>query len=376
MSEKILCENFKAHPAVYAVGSDYQIIIVTEAETLMWVRVGDEEFYDESNGIIRSGKPVHKMTVPVELLNSAGGYTVCFRKVIERKPYYSETEDITEVEYCFRPVKGDNINIYHISDAHNKVASPVSAGGYFGDKLDLLILNGDIPNHSGDIANFDAIHEIAGRITGGEIPTVFSRGNHDTRGIHAEDLAEYTPTDGGNSYFTFRLGELWGIVVDCGEDKDDRGIEYGNTICCRHFRRRQTKFMESVIKNAENEYLAEGVTKRMVVAHIPFTYTMEPPFDIEQELYAYWTRLLGENIRPDFFLCGHMHETAVWYPGGGHDSKGQTCPVIIGSDPKLGIRDKDIFIGCAIEYAAESVKVLFTDQDKNVVGQDEFSLKR
>ncbi|MBR2460761.1 MAG: metallophosphoesterase [Clostridia bacterium] len=374
MNSNVLCESFKAHPAVYAVGREYQITVVTNVETLMWVRVGDEEFYDDSNGIIRSGKPVHKMTVPAELLDSQGGYTVCFRRVIERKPYYSETEDITEINYTFRPVTGENIRIYHISDAHNKVDSPVGAGEYFGNSLDLLILNGDIPNHSGDIANFDAIHEIAGRITKGEIPAVFSRGNHDTRGIHAEDLADYTPTDGGSSYFTFRLGGLWGMVLDCGEDKDDSSVEYGNTICCHWFRQKQTRFIEGVIANAEKEYLAPGVTKRMVVCHIPFTYIYRKPFDIEKELYAHWTGLLREHVKPDFILCGHMHCTEVWYPGGEHDDHGQSCPVIIGSDPFLGRKDMDVFVGCAIEYGERNVKVRFTDQDKAVVGEEEFGI--
>ena len=125
-------------------------------------------------------------------------------------------------------------------------------------KIDFLILNGDLPNHSGDISNFTTIHRIASEITGGEIPVVFSRGNHDMRGIYAENIAEHTPTDHGNSYYTFRLGGVWGLVLDCAEDKNDDHPEYGNCNCCHAFRREQTKFIESVIKNAADaEVVAE-----------------------------------------------------------------------------------------------------------------------
>ena len=38
-----------------------------------------------------------------------------------------------------------------------------------------------------------------------------------------------------NKDSTFRLGNLWGILLDCGEDKNDDRPEYGGTICCHAF---------------------------------------------------------------------------------------------------------------------------------------------
>jgi hypothetical protein len=106
----------------------------------------------------------------------------------------SRLTDIT-FSFSFRPVGKDPIHIYHISDAHNMIKSTVAAGRYFGESLDLLVLNGDIPNHSGKIEYFDTVYAIVSELTHGMIPTVFSRGNHDLRGIHAEDFADYTPAD-------------------------------------------------------------------------------------------------------------------------------------------------------------------------------------
>ena len=79
------------------------------------------------------------------------------------------------------------------------------------------------------------------------------------RGIYAENIQDHTPTDNGNSYFSVRVGSLWALVLDCGEDKPDTNAEYGHTICCANFRARQTKYIENIIKNADSEYNAEGV---------------------------------------------------------------------------------------------------------------------
>ena len=100
MLDKIL----SAYPAVYAVGREYQIISVVTRETTCWVDVGGEEFFDESNGILRSGSPVHKVSVPAELLNEAKKYTVCLRPIAERKPYYTETGDVIRLTFDFKPV--------------------------------------------------------------------------------------------------------------------------------------------------------------------------------------------------------------------------------------------------------------------------------
>lgn len=372
---ELFMEDFKTYPAVYAVADNYQICVLATCELMVWVEVGGECFYDESNGILRSSKLLHKVEVPRELLETAREYTVYYRKIIERKPYFTETEDVRGASFAFRPVEGDRLRIYHISDTHNKVETPVRAGMYFGESPDLLVLNGDIPNHSGKIEFFDAIHKIAGEITKGERPVVFSRGNHDTRGIYAEHIADYTPTDRGNSYYTFRVGNLWGIVLDCGEDKTDDHAEYGNTVCCSYFRKKETRFLEQVVRNAECEYAAEGVKRRVVICHVPFTHIHKPPFDIEQETYAYWSKLVREEIKPQVMLCGHLHQTSVNYPGEPFDDFGQACPVVIGGDPHLQLKKEqgiDRYEGAAIIWEGNRITVRFTDETGAVTGEETF----
>jgi hypothetical protein len=188
MENRLMPEHMLYSPAVFAVGNFYQIFIPFNCPAIVKVIVGNKEFYDDSNGILRSETTVHKVTVPMKVLDEAAGYTVCFRKMIERKPYFPVSSDERRISFDFRPVpqNKENINIYLISDTHNMSVEPIAAGRFFGDAPDLLILNGDIPDHSGSPENFNTVFAIIDGITYGSIPVIFSRGNHDTRGIYAE----------------------------------------------------------------------------------------------------------------------------------------------------------------------------------------------
>lgn len=370
-------EIFAALPTVYAVADKYVIIVPVNEPCLMWVGIGENEYYDDSNGILRSGRLTHKMTVPMAELDAARSYTVRWRKMIERKPYRSEVGEIEEYTSAFRPIDPDKerINIYNIADAHNRVDGPINAGKYFertGEELDLLLLNGDIPNHSGDVAYFEAIHRIAAGVTGGEIPVVFARGNHDTRGVCAELIEDYTPTDNGVSYYTFRLGPVWGIVMDCAEDKPDDHVEYAHTICCEDFRRRETRWLEALCNAEKPEYSDGGIKYKIVVVHNPFTEHRNPPFDIEEDTFAHWASLLRENVKPHLMICGHVHKCYVTYPGGERDAFGQPCPIVAAS--KLSKDDLSFFVGGAITLDGNMAYVRFTDNDGNIVGEETVKL--
>ena len=368
----MLPEYMLAYPTVFAVGKNYNIFVPFDAEVIVWVKVGEHLYYDDCNGILRSNTNMHKVEVPMSVLDKAGEYTVVYRKMIERKPYFptSENERTLTVKFRSVPQSGD-IHLYHIADAHNLVKEPVAAGQFFGEHLDLLVLNGDIPNHSGDIKNFNAICEIASGITKGQRPVVFARGNHDTRGIHAEDMPNYIPTLNGKTYYTFRVGCIWGLLLDCGEDKVDTHAEYGGTICFHSFRLRETEYIKQIIKNAESEYNADGVKHKLVISHIPFTHINEPPFDIEQELYAEWSRLMREYIKPDLLLYGHYHCTEILKPGDRFDSQGQPCNAVIGSKPIIDKANGNSFVGCAITLLRNGQKRVVFNDDKGTVHSDE-----
>lgn len=354
----------KTAPAVFSVGNDYQIMFEIESEALVSVRIGENIYYDESNGIMNSLSSMHRVIVPAKLLDKEKKYIVCLRPLIERKPYFSETAELVEIVFDFKPVPENNIRAYHLSDTHNRIETPVAAAKAFGD-IDFLILNGDILDHSGDPSKFANIYIICSEITGGNIPVIFSRGNHDLRGNYAEKFADFTPSKNRNTYYSFRLGSIWGILLDCGEDKDDMNAEYGYTVACHPFRLRQTEYLKSVIANADKEYNADGVKTRLVISHNPFTEKLPAPFDIEKDIYTEWASLLKENVKPDIMICGHIHHNYIRYPESDNMYIDRPCPVVVGSEPY-----KDKFVGCGYIFGDEKIEVIFTDSLGNTISSE------
>ncbi len=354
----------KTDPAVFAVGNQYQIMAPVEKQCLFWVEVGTEKYFDSANGVLRSDCHFHRVELPMSVLDGAGKYTVCTRTVIDRKPYSPEIEDTVRRQYSFTPVKTDSPRVYCISDAHCQVEEPIRAARAFG-KIDLLILDGDLPDCAYNVEFFEGIYRIAAEITHGGLPIVSARGNHDLRGYVAERYAECFPNQNGNTYYTFRLGSIWGVVLDCGEDKADDFPDYNGIICCHEFRRGQTAFLQKIIENAEKEYLAPGVKKRWVICHNPFVHCMSYPFDIETDIYGEWIGLLRE-MKPDYMICGHLHSEEVHTAEDGFSTNGALCPVLVGGIPG---RDKPFWHGMGLEFSETGCHVAFTDQDGTVLGE-------
>ena len=367
-----MSEYFKHTPAVFAVDKYYQIMMPCEKSCLFFVKVGDKFYYDESNGIMCSRSKIHRVAIPACELDKAGEYTVCIRPLVIRRAYHSKTRKVLEKTYKFYPIPESSIRAYHIADAHNHIEEPIKAAKAFGD-IDFLILNGDVIEDSSNPKNFMNIYEICARLTKGEKPVIFSRGNHDLRGNFAEKFAEYTPTHKGNTYYSFRLGNIWGILLDCGEDKNDDHEEYGYTVACHAFRERQTEFLKNIIEKRGSEYEAEGVKHRLVISHNAFVHRYQPPFDIEQDIFAEWTRLLRESVNPEVMICGHAHELNIYYPENSDwNTNGSVCPVVIGSTIKK--QNPAYFAGCGYIFNDENIEIVFTDSYGEILRKEQLDI--
>lgn len=353
----------KTAPAVFAVGDHYQILIPSRKSCIMWVKVGSETYYDANCGVMNALVKVHRVQIPRTVLDKAKSYAVCRKQVFWRRPYFTKTGKTQEKTFAFRPVPDVGARAYHIADAHNHVDGPIRAAKAFG-KIDFLILNGDLLDYTSCPRKYDNIYKLCDALTGGEIPVVFARGNHDMRGRFSERFTEYAPSDMGRTYYSFRLGSIWGVVLDCGEDKADDCAEYGSTIACHSFREEQTHFLRQAVEN--EEYAKPEIQTRLVICHIPFTQKDAPPFDIEQEIYTQWADLL-RKIDPHLMICAHTHVAEVRLPGCDTDDLGQACPVVIAS----GYDDKSYWTGCGLVFGQEETMLTFTDSDGNAISAEQ-----
>ena len=367
-------KHFKTHPAVFAAGEDYLIMIPTEDEVIVKLRVGAKTYYDDYMGIIRSHTSMHKVKVPMADLDAAGGYTVVYRKMIERLAYFPTSEEELSAEYSFKPLpQAGDIRIYHISDAHNMRQEPVAACRAFGD-IDLLILNGDIPDEASAPEKYLTIYEVASDLTEGTLPVICTRGNHDNRGMFSENIADYLPTVNGRTYYSVRIGRIFGLLLDCGEDKEDSHAAYGGTTCFHDFRLRQT---EELTRMAHEGKLYDSEAKyRLCICHIPFTYMDRKPFDIEDEIYCEWARLMREFAKPNLMLFGHNHVAEVWRKGCEKDTRGQACDAVIGGYPMfVGQQYSERgYVGTGILLSGGVARISFTSSNGQIVDEETIEL--
>ena len=91
----------KYDPAVFAVENTYQIMVLIKKPSLMWVEIGGKCYYDETNGILRSMKKIHRITVPADELNKAKEYTVCERVIIKRLAYHTLSMETKKYHFSF-----------------------------------------------------------------------------------------------------------------------------------------------------------------------------------------------------------------------------------------------------------------------------------
>ena len=369
--ENILSLN----PTVCVVGKTYQIIVITERDALISVHVGEKTYYNHCNGIRISSAGVHKISVPAAELDKERSYTIVAQKMIKRLAYFPETGPEIEKIYKFNPLeKEDNINIYHLADVHNDYQQGINVVKNCEKAFDLLILNGDIASKSDNFEQMILCYKIASEVTKGEIPCIITRGNHELRGIDAENLDKYLPTDCGKSYYTFQTGPIWGMLLDAGEDKNDESPEYGGTICCHDFRLEQEKMIHNTIKNAASQYEEDGIKYKLIISHVPFTFKKDnPKFDIERELFSNWAKTIKDNIKPDLMLCGHIHKVCISCPGSEQDDLGHPCTVISGAANTPVPDNKYIITGTFININ-NNVAMVVANTENEILFEEKINL--
>ena len=354
-------------PTVFVIGEFYEILLYANAPGLFSVRVGEELYYEENSGVLSSERLFVKIRVPMAALDAAGAYTVLYRKTVERRSYFSLFEEEEEASFAFSPVptEGD-INIYYTADVHYHFDTAEHTVTYFGDALHLLIANGDLgevekPEDYLDVCRF------LGNATGGRVPVVMARGNHDTRGRLAEQFTDYFPADGKKTYFTVSLPAFTALVLDCGEDKWDNHAEYGGghngakvyngTNVFERYRQEELAYLKALTLKKDRPVIA--------ISHICPSMTAKEKdsiFNIEKETYAAWNREL-ERLGVDVMLCGHLHKTFVLDR---HDERATTdnpYPVLVGSS--MVYSGKEI-VGTAITLKRDRLVYRFTDQEHAV----------
>lgn len=295
-------------PVVYAVEDNYQIVFSTSSESTAWVEVGDKNYYDTYSGSTKKFSKVHKIGVPMAALDDAKHYTVHSQRTIYAGPFGGWLgRDISE-SVDFKPVNtADGIQYLSFSDIHMNDRVAAKTASYL-ENVDFVVLAGDIISdiETVDDANFTTL--TAYEITKGQVPVVYARGNHDVKGRYAEELHKYVGAKGEDFYYTFYFQDIYGIVLDLGEDHDDDWWEYYGTAHYEDYQAKQLAFLEEEIAKGDfNHY-----PYHIAISHIPIPFInyRHNQVEVKKEM----TRLLN-MMDIDMYLCGHQHQIMIFEPG-------------------------------------------------------------
>lgn len=300
----IVPQKITVQPSVFEVGGDsYCIIFQTSLKGSGYVKYtvdGEEKIvWDTTSGNISTHDDIHSVLVPKDELRGNTyvvgsqfvayklGYTAIKGRSVESEPISFRGEE-----------KEDNIKILTITDVHGMTDKMEQAASYLSvDGMDMLVMLGDIVNDFGNKSRFtDHVLKDAATLSKGEVPVVYARGNHETRGEYASQMLQYFRTDTGELYYTFKFGALTAVVLDSGEDKADDHAEYSGLVDFASYREKQYSWIESLKKEElEGRY-------KLVFSHIP---------DIDDHFGKNWMTPLKE-LEFQLIVGGHHHKSTIF----------------------------------------------------------------
>lgn len=258
-------------------------------------------------------------------------YRVVAKEVLKFEAYdiqYGTTVQSDIIETTLPTENQEEIHCLILNDIHEHVASysELIAKSQL-PSTDLLFLNGDSFHYVTTEADLtEKLLQPLGQVLGGQVPFVMIRGNHETRGSFARQYKQYFDYPEGKFYHSFKLGPVYWIVLDSGEDKPDTHEVYADTVDYDNYRLEQRAWLKSKLQSPERETAAHTI----VVTHIPFHHSDD--WHGTAHNYECFHDVLQEH-QVDAVISGHTHRYAFHKPNAQHNYY-----VIIGGAPKVGDR--------------------------------------
>ena len=263
------------------------VVWTTDKPALSWVEIAEDNgnsFYQKEHKrhyeTVAGRRQAHKRVHAVRLKHLKPGtrynYRIFSQEVVEWK--YNDAVKYGDVaatnvfsraplRFTTFPEKGSDISFLVFNDIHGRadyMAELVKNEDF--STHDFVLFNGDM---SSSVENSDQLFkdyiDTAVSLYASELPLIYNRGYHETRGRHADFLAEYFPTNSKNFYQLYMVGDIACLVLDCGEDKPDNDIEYGNLADYDAYRVEESEWLRQVVASES----FRNAAARIVFLHIP-----------------------------------------------------------------------------------------------------------
>lgn len=353
--------RFVSDPVVMDTGEDYAVVFATNQKGTGFVHYtyGGKTYtvYAQTHGRRIGDRLIHSVHIPYAHLKG-NRYTVGSTRVIEEYGYGSRLGGtITSPAYTLQVNEGDTQKYLVISDWHARLKEAKAAVSRLGE-YDAVVMLGD-PAGSMDYEE-QAVQNVVrfgGDLTGGAMPVIYVRGNHETRGAFAADF----PASIGYErlYYTVGRGDYHFLVLDSGEDKEDTHIEYGGMTDYTHNRLDMLNWLR------EQKPLGN---KTVVFSH---AWQVCEPEEEAAESLAAWNEM--DRLGARFLISGHTHTCEVL-----SKENAQAAPYLA-AHPSMtayidgGITKEGGYIASKLTLTPQSVQIEAADDVGNKVVNEMFS---
>ncbi|MCP4725805.1 MAG: metallophosphoesterase family protein [bacterium] len=288
-----------------------------------------EKIYASNDGLIDAYSGFHKIRITNLESGKKYKYRVVSKEIKQFKPYevvYGDTVtgDINEFQTLSK--LKDNYTFLVTSDVHERSADlDTLLMNSAPEDFDMLFLNGDILDWFEDEEQiFKGFLDVCADRFAMNIPLIYIRGNHETRGSAARELKQYFSYPEDKYYFSFDHGSVRFIVLDSGEDKADDHPVYAGLADFDKYRSEQAEWLK---REMESESFKDAEF-RIAIFHMP-PYSDRPNHGMKQ-ITEEWGPILNKgNI--DLVINGHTHRFARHEAEEGRNS----FPVLIGGRDML-----------------------------------------
>jgi predicted phosphodiesterase len=338
------------------------VMWITNMPAYSWVEFGEtaslgSKAHSVTNGLVDAYNRINRIRLQGLKPGTKYYYRTCSKEITGFEPYkltYGDTIQSEVYAFITPQEKADSMSCLIMNDIHDRPASISLLADMHPEKdYDFMFFNGDMFDYQTneqqivDHMLLPCVDKFAA-----EVPFLFVRGNHETRGKYRHDLHHYFYNPGGQQYFSFTRGPVHFTVLDTGEDKPDDTPVYAGIVDFDAYREEQARWAEEVMKS-------KGFKKaryRVVLMHIPTFYSGDWHGPLHnRKVFA----PLFNKYGVDLAISGHTHKYGVHPPVAGEHN----YAIVIGGGPKEGTRTL-----IKLQADAQRLHLSMLDDSKKEVG--------
>ena len=307
------------------------IMWITTKPCASWVEYGPDQPIQKAVhaeiGLVDAYNEINRITLNGLTPGKEYRYRVCSREILEFAPYemtWGNRQDSEVFSFTTPELTADQVSWVVLNDIHDRPASFAHLLSLVNDfPKDMVFLNGDMFDFETDQQQIiDHLLNPIGELFSTTTPFLFTRGNHETRGVFARHHGLYFENPDNRYYFSFTQGPVHFVVLDTGEDKPDDDEAYQGLAAFDAYREEQAKWLANEIETPA----FKNAPFRVVIMHIP---TFESgDWHGTMHCRELFNPLFNEG-QIDLLICGHTHRYGIHPANDQHH-----YPLVIGGGPQ------------------------------------------